>query len=109
MSEPMTAQPATGRGKDKTIAGILGILLGSLGVHHFYLGSNGAGFVLLGVSIASYVLSMVCIGLLFIWIPPVVGIIEGIMLLLMADTDFNARYNDRAPQSMEFVFMKPKG
>jgi TM2 domain-containing membrane protein YozV len=83
-----------GRGKDKMVAGILGILLGALGIHHFYLGSTGAGVVTL-------LLSCICVG-------GVIGLIEGIMLLVMPDEEFNARYNLRAPESMEFVFTKPK-
>jgi hypothetical protein len=38
----------------------------------------------------------------------ILGLIEGIILLTMSDDDFNKRYNDRTPQSVEFVFMKPK-
>ena len=38
----------------------------------------------------------------------ILGLIEGIVLLTMSDDDFNKRYNDRTPQSVEFVFMKPK-
>ena len=83
-----------GRGKDKMVAGILGILLGGLGIHHFYLGSVGAGVVTL-------LLSCICVG-------GILGLIEGIMLLMMSDEEFNARYNARAPESMEFVFSKPK-
>jgi TM2 domain-containing membrane protein YozV len=81
------------RGKQKVVAGILGILIGGLGIHHFYLGSMGAGVVCLLLS---------CVG-----IGPLLGLIEGIMLLIMKDEEFEARYNMREPASMEFVFMKP--
>jgi TM2 domain-containing membrane protein YozV len=84
---------AGGNGKNKAVAGILGILLGWLGVHHFYLGSTMAGVICLLSS---------CIG-----IGGIIGLIEGIMLLVMSDADFDARYNQRTPGSMEFVFMKP--
>jgi TM2 domain-containing membrane protein YozV len=84
----------TGRGKQKVVAGILGILLGSLGVHHFYLGSIGAGVVCLVLSVCTLGLG----GLL--------GFVEGILLLVMPDADFDAKYNARSPESMEFVFMK---
>ena len=84
-----------GRGKDKTAAGILGILLGGLGIHQFYLGSVGTGVILLATNI-------LC-GLGFI-----IGIIEGILLLTMSDQDFDKRYNERTPEAVEFVFMKPK-
>ena len=37
-----------------------------------------------------------------------VGLIEGILILVMSDADFDARYNQRTPGSTEFVFMKPQ-
>jgi TM2 domain-containing membrane protein YozV len=87
------------RGKQKVVAGILAILLGALGIHHFYLGSTMAGVVLLAVSLVSCgflaALSSIC------------GIVEGIMILIMKDEEFDARYNQREPGSMEFAFMKP--
>ena len=86
-----------GRGKDKTAAGILAILLGWLGVHQFYLGSMVTGIILIAASVVS------C-GIL----GSVLGIIEGIMILTMTDEEFNRRYNARTPESIEFVFMKPK-
>ena len=82
----------TGRGKQKVVAGILGILLGGLGIHHFYLGSMGAGIVCLLLS---------CVG-----VGPILGLVEGILLLVMPDAEFDAKYNARTPESMEFVFMK---
>jgi TM2 domain-containing membrane protein YozV len=99
-----------GRGKQKVVAGVLGILLGSLGIHHFYLGSNNAGFVYLGVWAVCFVLSFVTcgIGSVLFFIPFAGGVVEGIMLLVMSDTDFDARYNQRAPGAMEFVFSKPQ-
>lgn len=95
--QPM--QPTATRGKEKTVAGILGILLGSLGVHHFYLGSNIAGVILLVVTVVTCGFGAVITGL--------VALVEGILLLVMSDEEFNARYNQRTPESMEFVFMKP--
>lgn len=99
----------TGRGKQKVVGGILGILLGSIGVHHFYLGSNGAGFIYLGVWGACLILSFfTCgIGSFLFFVPWAGGVVEGIMLLIMPDADFEARYNQRTPGSTEFVFQKP--
>ena len=84
-----------GRGKNKVVAGVLGIVLGGLGVHHFYLGSNMAGVICL--------VGACCFGL-----SGLVGLVEGIMLLVMPDAEFDARYNLRTPEPMEFVFMPPK-
>lgn len=94
----MSSGAKPGRGKDKMIAGILGILLGYFGVHHFYLGSTTAGVIYLCVTLFS------CSALSPI--PGVLGLIEGILLLMMSDDDFNARYNYREPDGMEFVFNK---
>ena len=42
-----------------------------------------------------------------LWVVPgVLGLIEGILILTMSDDDFNARYNYREPEGMEFVFNK---
>jgi TM2 domain-containing membrane protein YozV len=85
------------RGKDKMVAGLLAIFLGWIGIHHFYLGSTIAGVI----CIALTVFTCGSIG-------SIVGLVEGIMLLIMSDTDFDARYNARTPEPMEFVFMPPK-
>jgi len=92
--QPM--EPTMTRGKEKTVAGILGILLGGFGVHHFYLGSTTSGVIELALSVITCGIG----GLL--------GIVEGVMILIMSDEEFNQRYNYRTPESMEFVFMKPK-
>lgn len=80
-----------GRGKNKIVAGLLALFLGYLGVHHFYLGSTMAGVVTI----------VACCG--FSGLLPFV---EAIMIFLMSDADFDAKYNARTPESMEFVFMK---
>lgn len=79
-----------GRGKNKMVAGLLAIFIGALGIHHFYLGSVMAGVICI-------LANMLCLGGL-------IGLIEGIMLLMMSDADFDAKYNNREPASMEFVF-----
>lgn len=84
------------RGKDRTTAGILGILLGWLGAHQFYLGSTTTGII-------EIVLSAVTCGF-----GSLLGFVEGILLLVMSQEEFDQRYNYRAPESVEFVFMKPK-
>ena len=59
--------------KDKVVAGILGILLGGLGIHRFYLGYVGIGF-------AQIVVTLVTLGFGTIW-----GFIEGILILVQDD------------------------
>jgi len=67
--------------KSKVVAGILGIFLGSLGIHKFYLGKIGQGVL----------------SILFCWtgIPSLVGLIEGIIYLCMSDADFSKKYGHK--------------
>jgi len=68
-------QNAAGEVKSRTTAGILGILLGSLGVHKFYLGKVGTGILYL----------------VFCWtgVPGIIGLIEGIIYLTQTDQVFS--------------------
>ena len=56
--------------KSKLAAGLLGILLGGLGVHNFYLGFTGKG-------VAQILLTVFVCGIGYLW-----GLIEGIMILV---------------------------
>ncbi|HEU4933674.1 MAG TPA: NINE protein [Pyrinomonadaceae bacterium] len=72
-------------GADKKLpAGILAILLGSLGVHKFILGYTTQGIILLCISVLS------C-GILAI-VSNVIGIIEGIIYLTKSDEEFVRTY-----------------
>jgi len=66
---PPLMQPPDLR-KSKLVAGLLGILLGSLGVHRFYLGY-------IGIGIAQIVVTFVTCGIGAIW-----GLIEGVLILV---------------------------
>lgn len=59
--------------KSKLVAGLLGIFLGSIGVHNFYLGYTGKAVAQLLISILTCGAGAAVTG---IW-----GVIEGIMLL----------------------------
>lgn len=67
--------------KNKVVAGVLAILLGSLGIHKFYLGRIGWGIVYLLLS--------------WTGIPGFLGLIEGIIYLVKSEEDFNAKYNSK--------------
>ncbi|WP_034060873.1 NINE protein [Lacinutrix jangbogonensis] len=82
---------ANGENK-KLLAGILAILLGSFGVHKFILGYNKEGAILLGFSLVMYLLSCLAVGLLFVWIPGVIGLVEGIIYLTKSDEEFYNTY-----------------
>lgn len=64
----------TGRhAKSKIAAGILGILLGGLGIHNFYLGYTGK-------AVAQLLISILSIGFLS-FVSAIWGLVEGIMIL----------------------------
>ena len=70
----LNAAPAAGAGqKSKMAAGLLGIFLGSLGVHNFYLGYTGKAVAQLLISVLSCGVLAPASG---IW-----GLVEGIMIL----------------------------
>lgn len=72
---PLTAYE--GVVKSKVVTGLLGIFLGTFGIHKFYLNQSKQGLVYL----------------LFFWsgIPTIVGIIEGVVYLLQSDEQFRER------------------
>ena len=68
----------------KITAGILGILLGGLGIHKFYLGYSKAGTIMLLVSLLT---CGICYPLMHLF-----GLIEGIIYLTKTDEQFVATY-----------------
>ena len=64
----------------KLVAGILGIVLGGLGIHRFYLGDTMGG-------ILRIVITAVTCGA-----GGLIGIIEGIIYLTKSDADFQKTY-----------------
>ena len=83
------------QGADKKIlAGILGIVLGGLGIHKFVLGYNQEGIILIAVYVVAFIIAMVTCGLgvPLVFIPTVIGIIEGIIYLTKSDEEFVQTY-----------------
>ncbi|AKA35292.1 MAG: TM2 domain-containing protein [Muricauda sp.] len=76
----------------KILAGILAIVVGWLGVHKFILGYNKEGIILLSISIIGIILSCVVIGAFLLWIPGLIGLIEGIIYLTKSDEEFYNTY-----------------
>ena len=79
--QPMMYNPAFGvslSGRNRVVAALLALLLGTFGIHKFYLGRIGQGILYL----------------VFCWplIPMIVGWIEGIIYLTQSDEDFAAEY-----------------
>lgn len=69
-----SANPVGSGGKSKIAAGILGILLGGLGIHNFYLGFTGKG-------IAQLLITLLSVGFLS-WVSAIWGLVEGILILV---------------------------
>lgn len=67
---PMVGGPQ----KSKVVAGILGILLGGLGIHNFYLGKNKFALIQLLVSVVSF-------GTLYPFMAAW-GLVEGVLILV---------------------------
>ena len=81
---PLKTEGGIGDGLDKTINGknklaaaLFALLLGGIGIHHFYLGNTTAG-----------ILSIV-----FCWtgIPAIIGLVQGILMLIESDEEFAKR------------------
>ncbi|MBT8210158.1 MAG: TM2 domain-containing protein [Eudoraea sp.] len=84
-------QDAGGDNK-KILAGILAIVLGSLGIHKFVLGYQKEGIIMLGITLLGYATTCVVVGAFFFWIPGLIGLIEGIIYLTKSDEDFYNTY-----------------
>lgn len=67
--------------RSKLVAGLLAIFVGDLGIHEFYLGNTTAGILML----------------VFCWtgIPAIIGLIQGILILVKTDEDFEEKYHVR--------------
>ncbi len=76
----------------KILAGILAIILGSLGIHKFVLGYQKEGIILLVVTIIGMVLSCIGIGIFVVWATGLIGLIEGIIYLTKSDEEFYNTY-----------------
>lgn len=63
----------------KVVAGILGILIGALGIHKFYLGYTKEGII-------QILLNLLC------GLGSLIGLIEGIIYLTKTDEDFYQTY-----------------
>lgn len=84
--QPMYGQPiaAPPTEKSKVAAGLLGIFLGALGIHKFYLGYTKAGVIMLLVSLLTLGIGAI--------VMDIIGIIEGILYLTKNDWEFYNTY-----------------
>lgn len=75
-----------GQESKRTVAGILGILLGAWGVHKFYLGMTVPGLIQIAVTI------LTC------GAGGIIGLIEGIIYLTKSDDQFIREYQGENPK-----------
>lgn len=66
--------------KNRVAAGILAIVLGSLGVQYFYLGKIAGGFLTI----------LLCVATCGVW--NLINIVQGILMLTMTDEQFEQKY-----------------
>lgn len=86
-TEPVLSPPPVGQipgGDKKLVAGLLGILLGSLGVHKFYLGYTKEGLIMLLCTVCTCGFAGIITG--------PVSLIEGILYLTKSDEEFVNTY-----------------
>ena len=84
---PSTPGPG-GDASKKVAAGVLGILLGSLGIHKFYLGYKKEGIIMILVSVIG---SFFTCGI-SLSVVGIIGLVEGILYLTKSDEDFVETY-----------------
>jgi len=68
----------------RVLAGVLGILLGTLGIHKFVLGYQNEGLIMLLITVLTCGIGAGAIGL--------IGLIEGIIYLTKSDEEFYEIY-----------------
>lgn len=73
MAQQYPNQPMQGENKSRVIVGVLGILLGSIGVHNFYLGFTKKAVI-------QIVVTFITLGVGGLW-----GFVEGIIYLVSKD------------------------
>lgn len=78
------SKPQSTYTKSKIAAGLLGIFLGALGIHKFYLGYNTQGLILLLVTVLTCGFGGFITG--------IIGIVEGIIYLTKTDEEFDREY-----------------
>lgn len=87
--QPVYQAPVTGT-KNKIAAGLLGIFLGSLGIHKFYLGYTKSGIIMLLVSLLTFGFGA--------FVMEIIGLIEGIIYITKSDEEFYNTYEANEKQ-----------
>lgn len=94
-SEILSAEPK--KESKKFLAGLMGILLGSLGIHKFVLGYNKEGiiYLVLNVIVIPIVGLLTCgIGFSLYSVTSLIAFVEGIIYLTKTDEEFVRTYQE---------------
>lgn len=83
---------ANSKDNKRVLAGIMGIVFGYLGVHKFILGYTNEGIILAAIFVLSFPLMCIIIGAFTIYIPIIIGFIEGIIYLTKSEEEFYETY-----------------
>ncbi len=87
-NQNMNYQSGSTSPKEKMVAGLLGIFLGSLGIHKFYLGYTTEAIIMLAVTLAAGIFTLgIASGVMGL-----IGLIEGIIYLTKSDEEFQQMY-----------------
>jgi len=76
--------------KNKTVAGILALVAGYIGLHRFYLGQVGMGL--------AYIVMLPIFLMMGLWFYPLIGLIDAISLFSMDQEKFDDKYNKGVAQ-----------
>lgn len=87
-NQNMNYQSGSTSPKEKMVAGLLGIFLGSLGIHKFYLGYTTEAIIMLAVTIVGGFISLGLVS----GVMGIIGLIEGIIYLTKSDEEFQQMY-----------------
>ena len=81
---PQGYAPASPTDSKRIAAGLLAILLGSFGIHKFYLGYTSAGVIMLVITLVTCGIGAV--------VSNIIGLVEGVIYLTKTDADFYNEY-----------------
>jgi TM2 domain-containing membrane protein YozV len=76
--------------KNKTVAGILALVAGYIGLHRFYLGQVGMGL--------TYIILLPVFLMMGLWFYPLIGLVDAIALFSMDQDKFDDKYNKDNPR-----------
>lgn len=79
--------------KNKIVAGLLALFLGTLGIHKFYLNETKPGVVYLVCYLVGFLTCCLIIGLIPMLVISILALIDAIKLFVMDDQVFDNRYN----------------